>query len=42
MLLAIKKYISDEDKGYLLYRGEEFPYKDNIKIINYTDYLSRK
>ena len=40
MLDTINKYIESKDRGFLLYNGKEFPYKDNIKIINYADYLN--
>lgn len=39
MVSMVKKYLQHEDLGYLLYRGEEFPYKSNVKVINYSDYL---
>lgn len=40
MMETISKYLEDDDVGYLLYNGDEFPYKSNIKIINYSQYLS--
>ena len=39
MTYTVEKYLQNEDLGYLLYRGENFPYKKNIKVINYSDYL---
>ena len=39
MLTAIKQFMGPNDCGYLLYNGKKFPYSDNIKIINYADYL---
>ena len=41
MIKTVEKYIGDNEKGYLLYSGEKFPYLKNIEIINYKDYLSR-
>ena len=39
MASAIKKFINGNDKGFVLYQGEEFIYTDNIKAIHYSDYL---
>jgi len=36
---AIEMFQEKNDKGYLLYRGKKFPYRDNIEVINYKDYL---
>lgn len=40
MLNAVQQLMGANDRGYLLYNGENFPYKDNIKIIHYSEYLS--
>jgi len=39
MVQTIEKFLEPNDKGYLLYNGVEFPYKKNIEILNYKDYL---
>jgi len=39
MVQTIEKFLEPDDKGYLLYNGVEFPYKKNIEILNYKDYL---
>ena len=36
----LKKYCDKNQQGYLLYNGKEFPFSDNISIINYADYLN--
>ena len=38
MVKAVEAFISNKDKGYLLYTGENFPYKP-ITVVNYKDYL---
>ena len=40
MLNPIKKFITDTDDGYLLYRGEKLPTRDNIRILPYSEYLN--
>jgi predicted AAA+ superfamily ATPase len=40
MLKQIKSLLENNDKGYLLYNGNNFPLDPNIKIINYRNYLS--
>lgn len=42
MFETMKKIITADDNGYLLYNGKEFPYAKNIKAINYQDYLQQK
>jgi uncharacterized protein len=42
MITSVKKFLEPNDTGYLLFRGEEFRYKSNIKICNYKDYLNLK
>jgi predicted AAA+ superfamily ATPase len=39
MLKQIKSLLEDNDKGFLLYNGNDFPFDSNIKIINYHDYF---
>ncbi len=41
MLAPIKTIQEENDKIFLLYRGKEFPYSDNVNIINYQKYLER-
>ncbi|WP_423063593.1 ATP-binding protein [Candidiatus Paracoxiella cheracis] len=36
---ALKKFCDENRQGYLLYNGKEFPFKENINIINYAEYL---
>ena len=36
---GIKQFLEPQDQGFLLYNGEDYSYKDNIKVINYTSYL---
>jgi predicted AAA+ superfamily ATPase len=36
---TIKEFLGDNDKGYLLYNGEDFAYDPRISVINYKDYL---
>jgi len=39
MTAPLEEYITKKETGYLLYNGKDFPYKKNIKIINYQKYL---
>jgi uncharacterized protein len=39
MTSPIKKFITNQDRGFILYNGDRFPYHDNINIINYQDFL---
>ncbi len=39
MIKPIEKIMNKNDIGYLLYEGGEFPYKDNIRIIKYSQYI---
>jgi hypothetical protein len=36
----IEKFLKGDDTGYLLYEGEPFPYRDNLKVIPYWNYLN--
>lgn len=38
-LHTINEFLGENDTGYLLYNGEDYPYKENIKILNYADYF---
>lgn len=40
MIQPIKRFITNTDKGFLLYNGETLPQRDNIRIINYKEYLA--
>jgi predicted AAA+ superfamily ATPase len=43
MVATLKSYCQVENiTGYLLYNGDEFRYQDNIKILNYSDYLLKQ
>ena len=37
----LEKYMNKNQKGYVLYQGKEFPYTNNIEILNAFDYLLR-
>jgi len=39
MFSAIKDFIKQGDKGYLIYNGNYFQYADNIAAVNYKTYL---
>ena len=39
MTKPIEEFISSKETGYLLYQGKDFPYKANIKVLNYENYL---
>jgi len=39
MIKQIKLLLDAQDKGYVLYNGEDFPFDPKIKILNYRDYL---
>lgn len=39
MVANIENLIPNQNKGYLLYRGTNQPYSNDIKVINYQDYL---
>ena len=41
MIETLENYLENEDKGYLVYQGEDFPYTKNIKILNYENYLKK-
>ena len=42
MTKPIETIIEDNDRGYLLYNGDAFPYKKNISVMNYRVYLSKE
>lgn len=39
MTATISEFIEEGDKGYILYRGENFPYHEPVSILNYTNFL---
>lgn len=39
MTKPIEAFIGKKEMGYLLYQGKDFPYKNNVKILNYERYL---
>lgn len=39
MLNAIEKLMLDNCTGYLLYNGKNQPYKKNLHVLNFMDYL---
>lgn len=41
MTKIIKKILEADDDGYVLYRGEVFPYDEKIQIIPFENYLLR-
>ncbi len=32
-------FMQDNDKGFILYNGERFPYREQLEVINFGDYL---
>ena len=40
MVKSMESIITENDTGYLLYQGDEFPYFENIKIWPYQKFLS--
>ena len=42
MVKTMENILTTDDKAYLLYRGEKFPYTEQISIIPYTEYLNEK
>lgn len=41
MMAAIHAYIEPQDQGFLLYQGENFPYYEPIRVLNYQAYLQQ-
>lgn len=39
MVARMSEFIEKGDKGFLVYRGENFPYYEPIKVLNYKNYL---
>jgi predicted AAA+ superfamily ATPase len=39
MVKILEKFMRKNDIGFLLYQGKDFPYKKNIKILNYENFL---
>lgn len=42
MITEINKIIALDDKGYLLYTGENIKYDKNISVLNFGEYLQTK
>ncbi|MGD9152529.1 MAG: ATP-binding protein [Gammaproteobacteria bacterium] len=41
MIKAIEDLLKPNDHGYLLYNGKDIPYTEQIKILNYKNYLKK-
>ena len=39
MVAPMNEFIEKGDKGFLLYRGENFPYYEPIKVLHYKEFL---
>ncbi len=39
MVRHIEMLVRSEDKGFLLYEGENLPYRNNIRIMHFANYL---
>ena len=39
MIASMSEFIEEGDKGFLLYRGENFPCHEPISVINYNEFL---
>lgn len=39
MVAPMSEFIEKGDTGFLIYRGENFPYYEPIKVLNYKNYL---
>lgn len=39
MTAAMNEFIEKEDKGYLIYRGENFRYHPPVEVVNFENYL---
>ncbi len=39
MTAILETFMTENDQGYLLYRGKKMPYLKNVHIINYKDYF---
>ncbi|MEI6576940.1 MAG: ATP-binding protein [Bacteroidota bacterium] len=39
MLKPIESVLTGADTGIMLYNGDDFPYKNNIRVLNYKNYL---
>lgn len=40
MVAPMSEFIEKGDKGYLLYRGDNFPYHEPVSVLNYKDFLA--
>lgn len=40
MTAPMSEFIEKGDRGFLLYRGENFPYYEPIRVLNYKEYLT--
>ena len=41
MTTPMSEFIEEGDRGFLLYRGENFPFHDPISVLNYKDFLQK-
>jgi uncharacterized protein len=39
MVTPMREFIEEGDEGFLLYRGENFPYHEPIRVLHYRDFL---
>jgi len=42
LVKPIESLMTGNDKGYLLYRGDKFPYTSDLQVINYGEFLLRE
>ncbi|MCB1826910.1 MAG: DUF4143 domain-containing protein, partial [Coxiellaceae bacterium] len=36
---TVKQFMTENDQGFLLYQGSDYPYLDNLKVLNIGEYL---
>lgn len=41
MLQSLNTFLNPSNQGFLVYRGKNLPYQENIEVINYESYLNR-
>jgi len=39
MVKTLEKILMGPDRGYLVYRGRNIPYRQPVSIVNYADFL---